>query len=87
MVSNINYTFIKKKDLKTMPDHVENKKKKITKNFAVYLEICDVADRKKAKELAKKVKCRFDDLELQVNICISEYEQVQLKIKKKKDLK
>ena len=48
----------------------------MNKTFAVYLEICDVVDRLTAENLAIKIKHRFDDLKLKVNICISEYEEV-----------
>ncbi len=50
--------------------------KQTDKKFAVYLEICDVGSRKEAEELAEKIKHRFDDLELSVNVCISEYEKI-----------
>ena len=55
----------------------------MNKSFAVYLEICDIVNRKKAEELATKIKHRFDDLDLKVNICISEYEKVKINRGKK----
>jgi len=47
------------------------------KRYAVSIEACHLIRRKDAKALAAKIRTRLSDIDEDIYICISEYEQVK----------
>lgn len=43
--------------------------------FTVYLEVNGIPTKEVAVEVIKKIEGRFDDLEYEINVCLSEYYQ------------
>ncbi len=43
------------------------------KKYCVFLEIYDIPSKAVADDVTEKVQHRFDDVEYEVNVCISEY--------------